>query len=141
MHHQEKILCPSAKAKVGSQLIGVRQNNGTIAILPQALPVDGEFLENARLFDEAPEQRFRFASKCVESGCVQWTGKSCGIADEMVRHLEKVAPDPLVRPCAIRPHCRWYKQSGAAACLMCKYVITQITEIEATEYYSDTINH
>ena len=139
--HTGKMLCPSAKAKEGARLIGVRQDDGTITILPQALPVDEEFLANARLHDEVVEQRFRFANKCVESGCTQWTGKSCGVADEMVRHLEKVTPDSTIRACAIRPHCRWYHQSGAAACRMCKYVITQITETEATEYFSNTVNH
>ncbi len=141
MKSDSKFFCPSAKAKEGSRLIGVRQDDGTIAILPIALPVDAEFLNNAQLVDEPPEQRFRFANKCVEHGCKQWTGKSCGIADEMVRHLEKVNPESSLRPCSIRRLCRWYHQSGANACTMCKYVITQITEPEATEYFSNAVNH
>jgi hypothetical protein len=140
MRQSDKLLCPSARAKEGARLIGIRQDDGTISILPTALSVDADFLENTRLLEEPPEQRFRFANKCVETGCVQWTGKSCGVADEMVRHLNRVAPDPTLRACAIRPQCRWHHQSGAEACQMCTYVITQITEQEATEYFSNADN-
>jgi hypothetical protein len=130
MSNPQKIICPSSRCKEGAQLIGVRQDDGSVAILPQPLPVDRDFIENAKRIDEAPEQRFRFANKCVEGGCVQWTGKSCRIAEEIVLHLDEISPAKNLRPCFIRPQCRWFMQSGANACQMCKYVITEITEME-----------
>jgi|SRR5579863_1429749 len=135
-HSAESAICPSARCKEGAELIGVRQDDGTVAILPLALPVDRSFIENAKVVEEDPEQRFRFAGKCVECGCRQWTGKSCRIADEMVQHLSDIAVANDLPSCSIRPRCRWYMQSGPDACKICPYVITKITQEEADTFFA-----
>src|SRR6266536_2295604 len=105
-----KIMCPSSRCKPGAQLLGVRLQNGEVAILPQTLPVDEQFIENTRN-GSIPEERFRFVNKCVENGCRQWTGTRCGIADTIEN-----------------------------ACRICPYVITEITETEVNEFFADEKN-
>jgi hypothetical protein len=83
MEARKKIMCPSSKAQPGAQLLGVRQDDGTVAILPQPLRIDEAFVETANAVAPA-EQRFRFTNKCVESGCMQWTGTRCGVADKVL---------------------------------------------------------
>jgi hypothetical protein len=159
------MLCPSSRAKPGSELIGVRQDDGTIAILPQPLPVDESFLHIAAGHALAPEQRFRFTNKCVESGCSQWTGSRCGVIDQALTMMEEavakntpqsepafnkqaagmpvaampIAETPIAESlpaeddlpaCGIRPSCRWWRQSGPAACKACTIVITRTTETD-----------
>jgi hypothetical protein len=154
------MLCPSSRAKPGSELIGVRQDDGTVAILPQPLPVDEVFLRIAAEHALAPEQRFRFTNKCVESGCSQWTGSRCGVIDQALTMMENAVgknvtpkreavatmqaveemgtrknavsemPAESLPACGIRPTCRWYHQSGAAACAACTIVITRTTEAD-----------
>ena len=40
----------------------------SIAILPQALPLLLIFIEQVSHHEMPPEQRFRFANKCIEGG-------------------------------------------------------------------------
>lgn len=127
-------LCPSHRCKPGSQLLGVRQDDGTVAILPQPLPVTEEFISIVSRHETPPEQRFRFTNKCVESGCRQWTDRGCGVVEKMVDYLDKIQPLASLPPCAIRPSCRWFSQRGGDACALCSYVITEITEDEVAAY-------
>lgn len=132
---EEKIMCPSAKGKQGSLLLGVRQN-GSISILPHALQMDEQFIKKAN--ETAPaEQNFRFANKCVEGGCKQWTGSRCGVADKMIGFLDKVIASDQLIPCSIRNRCRWFLQNGNEACNICPYVITEITQEEIDAYFFD----
>ena len=142
------ISCPSNRCKSGSDLIGIRQDDGTVAILPTPLPVDQHFVDLVGQSSVAPEERFRFSNKCVESGCSQWTGSRCGVIDNVLQLLAGVpapghitppaATAPLtpkdnsetLPPCGIRPTCRWFLQAGADACRVCPYVVTQITEVD-----------
>lgn len=101
-----------------------------VAILPQTLPVDEEFVTKAKQEDTPPEQRFRFANKCVENGCSQWNGNGCGVVEEVVQYLNQI-PATLVLPaCPIRVNCRWFLQKGPDACAICPYIITEITAAE-----------
>ena len=142
MSSPDSISCPSNRCKPGSDLIGIRQDDGTVAILPQPLPVDQHFVDLVSQDAAAPEERFRFSNKCVESGCGQWTGSRCGVIDNVMKMLEAV-PVPAATvpgsadtlpPCGIRPTCRWFRQSGPDACKVCPYVLTHITD-------ADTIVH
>jgi hypothetical protein len=112
------------------------------------LPVDQHFVEVVSRDAAAPEQRFRFSNKCIESGCSQWTGSRCGVIDNVLQLLAGVpAPGDIappaamapptpeqstgpLPPCGIRPTCRWFLQSGADACRVCPYVVTHITEVD-----------
>ena len=133
----EAIACPSARAKPGSELLGIRQEDGTIAILPQPLPVDGAFMEIAHRSPTPPEQRFRFTNKCIERGCKQWDGKGCGIAKRVTEFLNKIPSTAELPACNIRPRCRWFVQEGPDACRICPYIITEITEEEARQYWDN----
>ena len=120
--------CPSGRAKPGAGLLGVRQEDGSIAILPQVLPVDNDFIRIGKQ-DEVPlEERFRFSNKCVESGCIQWTGSSCRVASDVLSYLDQVKSERGLLACGIRSTCRWFHQEGEKACKICIYVVTEIPE-------------
>lgn len=137
-NESDKIVCPSAKGKTGSSLLGVRQN-GVISILPKPLQIDDRFIEEANQGAPA-EQNFRFVNKCVEAGCKQWTGKRCGVIDKMVGFLDKVEAKEELPPCSIRQQCRWHIQVGASACKICPYVITEISQEEIDAYFIDYLS-
>lgn len=124
------IMCPSNRCKPGSKLLGVRQDNGTVSILPEALPIDESFIETVKQNPVAPEQRFRFTNKCIESGCNQWNGKGCGVIEQVIQYLEHIPQSLDLPKCSIRPKCRWFLQKGADACKICRYIVTEITEAD-----------
>lgn len=128
MTGETKIMCPSSKAKNGAELLGVRQDDGTIAILPQTLPVDQDFVAVASSDGVHPEQKFRFTNKCIESGCRQWNGTGCGVADQVVQFMNSLPIAEELDDCPIRPSCRWYLQKGPDACKVCPFIISEITE-------------
>jgi hypothetical protein len=127
MKSENNLLCPSHRCKPGSQLLGVRQDDGTVAILPTPLPIDDDFISKVRQDEMAPEQRFRFTNKCVASGCNQWTGKGCGVVERIVQHLDDLPSIINLPACGIRDKCRWYRQRKADACKACPFIITEIT--------------
>ncbi len=124
----DKIMCPSSKAKIGGELFGVRQDDGTIAILPQTLPVDEDFLSKASEDGVHPEQKFRFTNKCIESGCKQWNGKGCGVVEQVVQFINQLPITDNIADCPIRKNCRWHLQKGDEACKVCPFVVSEITE-------------
>lgn len=120
------LMCPSSRCEPGSSLIAVLGDEGRLAHITPALPVDEAFAERARAHG-SPEARMRFASPCLQSGCGQWTGSSCGIIEQVVAAGVTPTEGRLPR-CAIRPSCRWYAQEGAAACRACPMVVTDARE-------------
>ena len=119
----DTILCPSATCRPGALLVGIVMPDGLVAHTSERIVIDEEFVQIARR-GAAPEKRFRFGGTCVKGACAQWTGDRCGVIDEV---LQVVAPrgEPAELPaCSIRPQCRWFNQSGAAACAACPEVIT-----------------
>ena len=116
--------CPSAKCTVGTRIIGIVQNDGTVAHLHKPLEVDSDFLEEASR-GRSPEQRFRFAGPCAESGCSQWTGASCRVSDSVVELLVAEQTESIPQ-CGIRRTCRWFRQNGLKACSVCTLVVTQV---------------
>ncbi|MGO4290217.1 hypothetical protein [Chitinophaga sp. RAB17] len=132
MKDQEKFLCPSARCKTGSELLGMRQEDGTVAILPQTLPVDETFIQKVNESQVTAEQAFRFTNKCVEGACSQWTGKSCGVIEKLVTYLDSVPAKEDLPRCPIRKSCRWFHQQGNGACKICVFVITEVTEQDMT---------
>jgi hypothetical protein len=130
MPDNDSINCPSHRCKPGSKLLAVRQDDGTMAILPEALPIDQKFIDAVNLHPTPPEQRFRFTNKCIEDGCGQWTGKGCGVVEQVVQFLDRVPVNEVLPACSIRPRCRWFLQKGGDACKICPYILTEITEVE-----------
>jgi hypothetical protein len=123
------ILCPSSRAQTGARLLGIRQEDGSIAILPEPLKIDESFIDLSNQVASA-ERQFRFTNKCVESGCKQWTGQRCGVADNLIHASQSMKLEHTLQECGIRLQCRWYKQNGEAACKICPLVITEVSEEE-----------
>lgn len=133
MSERKDLWCPSHRCKPGSQLLGVRQDDGTVAILPTPIPVDEKFIEKVKGDELPPEQRFRFTNKCIESGCNQWGEKGCGVVERVVQHLELLPVLNSLPACGIRHKCRWYAQRKESACKACPFILTEITEEQILE--------
>lgn len=121
------VLCPSGRCEEGSLLLGIVQGDGRIGFLGAPLRIDEAFVARAKE-GRAPERRFRFGGRCIESGCRQWTGSRCGVIDDV---MAEAGPQPAadgLPACGIRPQCRWFRQSGAEACAVCPFVITDTSE-------------
>ncbi|MBX2947196.1 MAG: hypothetical protein KF725_15300 [Cyclobacteriaceae bacterium] len=114
--------CPSSVCEEGAEVIGLVNEQGQINFLGQPLPVFHEFVEIVRQGRSA-EKRFRFANRCLEKGCHQWTGSGCGIIEDVLQNMEKNLMKALPN-CGIRQDCRWYHQRGGNACRVCPIVIT-----------------
>jgi len=72
---------------------------------------------------------FRFAAPCEKSGCNNWSGSTCRVAQGLVQILPTAASE--LPDCKLRPTCRWYEQEGGPACLRCPLVITDDAGFEA----------
>ena len=116
------VLCPSSRCERGAVLLGIVLPDGRVAFAADRIVVDDGFVKAARE-GRSPESRLRFAAPCVRGGCRQWTGSRCGVIDR-VTAADPPPAAPDLPDCSIRPHCRWYLQSGAAACAVCPEVIT-----------------
>ncbi len=136
MKSKESVLCPSCRAQKGARLLGIRQADGRVALLPQPLLINDAFIKEASKHSHA-EQQFRFTNKCVESGCKQWTGTRCGVADTIVAVMNDLHISDELPTCGIRPQCRWFKQNGADACKVCPFVITETTSEDWQLYPSE----
>jgi len=121
------ILCPSSKCEEGALLLGIVNGNGQINLLTEKKIIDKKFVQIAESGRD-PHTRFRFGNKCHKSGCSQWTGERCGVIDKLMDITKDLKLAELLPECAIRPQCRWYDQSGAEACKICPYVITNAME-------------
>lgn len=125
-----RLLCPSAPGEEGAILLGIIEGRGRVAFLKSTFRVTDEFLQIARS-GRAPEKRFRFSSPCRKGACQQWTGTNCGLIERLdPLHNQDTGSD--LPDCPIRPQCRWYHQRGHAACSVCPWVITDITEARAS---------
>ena len=120
-------LCPSARAEQGALLLGVVDSAQTVHFLTEPEVLTAELAEAVATTD-APEQEFRFANRCVKSGCNQWHGGRCGVID-LVMSLNQHLPKPnQLPPCAIRSQCRWHQQTGPTACTVCPFIVTDTTQ-------------
>jgi hypothetical protein len=120
-----QLLCPSFRCVEGAILLGIIGPDGKVGYIRPAPTIDDEFVSQARE-GRTPEQRFRFAAPCQESGCEHWSGARCGVVDQSlvaaeVAHTELVIPDTPPR-CDIRSRCRWFAQAGFDACSVCPFV-------------------
>lgn len=118
----QSILCPSSVCIEGSALLGVVNTQGTVDILPEPIPIDEEFMQEANK-GRKPETRFRFTNTCVKKECQQWNGQGCGVIEKVQQLLNIEATLQQLPACGIRSRCRWYLQSGPSACHACIYVV------------------
>ncbi len=118
-------ICPSGRCRAGANLLGIVNADGTVGYLCQIITVGKEFVQQASKLGP-PEKRFRFAERCIEKGCHQWTGNACGVIAELVGTTVGESPFGAkeLPACSIRAHCRWFAQHGREACLVCPLVVT-----------------
>lgn len=107
---------------MGSRLLGIFTADGKLALLDRPEPVTQAFME-AVATGRPAEQRFRFTEPCIQGACTQWGNGRCGVADRAIARLP--AMELPVEDCALRPECRWFLQSGWAACSVCLLVVTE----------------
>lgn len=111
-------------------MLGIVLSNGSVAFAKDRIVVDEAFVQNATIEgSRPPESRFRFSSPCARGGCHQWTGSRCGVIDSVLKdtrdqNYHPKADTPLPQ-CSIRDNCRWFDQTGAAACAVCDIVVTE----------------
>ncbi|MCC6286351.1 MAG: hypothetical protein IT249_00555 [Chitinophagaceae bacterium] len=129
--------CPSSLGQVGSNLLGMVTENGTVGFFKDPIEVTQGFIDDADDFENL-ERRFRFSNKCVQSGCKQWTGKECGVI-KAVLSLDSIPLTKDLPSCSIRKNCRWYFQEGSIACNGCRYVITNVSEPTVKEPLGDAV--
>lgn len=122
---KSSFLCPSGRCEADSKLLGIVQEDGRIGYLGAPLEIDETFIARAQE-GRSPERRFRFTTPCIEGGCKHWAGTRCGVIDKMLEALDDVDEAALPK-CGIRNYCRWFRQSGVAACHVCPLIITDST--------------
>ena len=114
----DELLCPSARAKPGTVLVGIAAGPGALGYVTPPVRVDDEFLAAA---GDTPERRFRFAGPCVKGDCHNWGEDRCQLIHQILRTRPVDATTELV-PCPIRATCRWFAQTGREACAACPEV-------------------
>jgi hypothetical protein len=107
-------------------------HDSAVRFVSPPLVVDEDFAARAGL--STARQRFRFAEPCQEGACEQWLNGRCSVIDEVIAESD-ATPDATpdagksLPSCPIRRTCRWFAQSGPAACHSCRLVITETFEI------------
>lgn len=117
------MLCPSATGAADSPvIIGFVGAGGRVANIPTPIPLTEAMRAQ---IPQRPEAVFRLASPCVQGGCHNWDGR-CTLIGRMADRLDasgQAGPAAhSVQPCAIRPDCVWWRQSGPKACHTCTHV-------------------
>jgi hypothetical protein len=126
-----EVLCPSARPEMDGALIhGVV--GGTVEAPrvrylaePQVVTVELLALANPVL----PTEVFRFAAPCAGAACSHFDGANCRLAQRVIQLLPDVVDN--APPCRIRPHCRWWRQEGVAACLRCPQIVSETSHPSA----------
>jgi hypothetical protein len=124
-----EFLCPSAPPKEGALLLSIAGPGGNAAYLRDRLPVTAEFLTEANKAHSI-DQRFRFASPCCRGACAQWSNNECTVPGRLAQMMPS-ASDADIPRCSIRASCRWYSQSGFAACRICPLVVRTEADSES----------
>ena len=118
------VMCPSAQPHLeGAFVFGVM--GGTVeerrvGYLPQRVPLTDEVAALAG--PVRPTEVFRIAAPCAQGGCLHYDGHDCRLATKLVQLTPPVTR--ALPACAVRPDCRWWKQEGKAACMVCPSVRT-----------------
>ena len=118
--------CPSAPPEPDSVLFGLVISPGEVAYVSPGIPATPELLPALGRSEIPIENRARFAGRCMEHRCVQWSGDGggrCGLADRALAALAIETPLETLPRCGIRSTCRWYFQHRGKACAACPEVI------------------
>jgi hypothetical protein len=116
--------CPSAqphmKGVFAFGVISGTPEERRVAYLDQRVPVTDELLSMAA--PVRPTEVFRLAAPCVESACKHFDGHDCRLGAKLVQLTPRVTES--LPACKLRPDCRWWRQEGKAACMVCPSVRT-----------------
>jgi len=127
------IFCPSAQPGLSQSMVlgivGEGRNGGSVSYLAKPVAVTDGAIVAFTGSPVQPTQVFRFAAPCEKSGCNNWSGSSCSVAQRVVQILPAVVSE--LPDCKLRPSCRWFRQEGSPACLRCPQVITDDPEFES----------
>jgi hypothetical protein len=118
--------CPSAQPDmVDARIFGVVAGTAEVprvAYLKADAKVTDEMLES--LDELKPTQVFRYAARCEESRCAQYSNGCCSLGKRIAEMLPEVTE--TLPSCQIRSTCRWYAEIGRPACLRCPQVMTLV---------------
>jgi len=121
-------MCPSAQPEMADAVIlGVRggaPEAARVSYLENPPAVSAEWL--GLTGSVRPTEVLRFAARCEEGACAHFDGTKCRLATRIVQILPAVVES--LPPCKIRHECRWFRQEGAATCLRCPQIITEVRE-------------
>lgn len=125
--------CPSASSQVADLVYGVVDDDLTTRYLETAVPV-APVLRGTAVADN----RLRMSAPCAAGACGHWKDRRCSLSDAVIARFEDMRPEPAEKrapprsvedardealpDCRVRPVCRWYAQSQAAACAACTHV-------------------
>jgi hypothetical protein len=115
--------CPSAPADTSAVLFGIIAGKGEVVYISPNIPVTPSLLNTFSQGGIPVENRLRFASRCVERDCVQWSGDRCGLIDRAVESPGTDQGTDAPPKCGIRSNCRWFAQHGKTACGVCPEVV------------------
>lgn len=118
--------CPSAQPDmVDADIFGVvtgAPDAPRIAYLKKSAKVGEAML--ASLGDLDPTRVFRYAGRCENGRCAQYEGGRCSLGQRIATQLPAVVSQ--LPSCRIRASCRWFAETGEAACLRCPQVVTLV---------------
>lgn len=121
-----QVLCPSAQPDIeGAQAFAVicgTPDQPRVAYLDSPQPATAELLAMAA--PVAATEVFRFTTPCGANGCLHFdqSQDTCRLAKKAIRVLP--AAVHKLSHCAIRTHCRWWRQEGPEGCRRCAQVVT-----------------
>lgn len=118
-------LCPSAQPRMEGAfvfgVIGGTPEARRVGYVAERVPVTPEVLALAG--PVKPTEIFRIAAPCAGGGCQHFDGHDCRLATKLV---QLTPPVTVALPaCTVRPDCRWWRQEGKKACMVCPAVRTE----------------
>jgi hypothetical protein len=119
----QQLWCPSGQpGEPEAVVLGVRSGSsgGGLAYLDTPVPAPTAVELVPAGID--PTRVLRFASHCVRS-CQHWQDNACSLVEKIVVAVPGTDEASVPR-CHLRPRCRWWQQSGVAACHRCPLVET-----------------
>jgi hypothetical protein len=121
----ERPLCPSATGETrDARIIGVIGADGVVQSIPTPITLTPAMRDS---LGPQPERLFRLAGRCTANKCVNWDNRECGLIGRMRETVDAqvvaTLPDGTLPDCGIRDACVWWRQSGAEACRVCRFVI------------------
>ncbi len=118
--------CPSGQPDMeGARIFGVvggTADTPRVDYLKQDAIITDAMLGSLGGMD--PTHVFRFAAKCEEGRCAQFANGRCSLGQRIAEGLAPVVD--RLPSCLIRPTCRWFRETGEAACFRCPQVVTLV---------------